>query len=175
MSGTVSTGRGSKANKRQQLDIFLSKEASIRRCCVWFRINWQGQQGSNPRPTVLETVALPAELYPCGAGGICDGKIKIKTSFAHHPNGKNKKGRPVGAAFWRVRILSALPLHSKAHLLVRPDRHHSVILDTTPAPTVRPPSRIAKRRPCSIAIGAISSTPKDTLSPGITISVPSAS
>lgn len=25
---------------------------------------WQGQQGSNPRPTVLETVALPAELYP---------------------------------------------------------------------------------------------------------------
>ena len=30
---------------------------------------WQGQQGSNPRPTVLETAALPAELYPyrwCG-------------------------------------------------------------------------------------------------------------
>ena len=26
--------------------------------------NWQGQKGSNPRPTVLETVALPAELYP---------------------------------------------------------------------------------------------------------------
>jgi hypothetical protein len=25
---------------------------------------WQGQQGSNPRPTVLETVALPTELYP---------------------------------------------------------------------------------------------------------------
>src|SRR5699024_1422971 len=30
------------------------------------------------------------------------------------------------------------------------------ILATTPAPTVLPPSRIAKRRPCSIAIGAIS-------------------
>lgn len=26
---------------------------------------WQGQQGSNPRPSVLETDALPAELYPC--------------------------------------------------------------------------------------------------------------
>ena len=26
---------------------------------------WQGQKGSNPRPTVLETAALPAELYPC--------------------------------------------------------------------------------------------------------------
>jgi hypothetical protein len=28
-----------------------------------------------------------------------------------------------------------------------------MILDTTPAPTVRPPSRIAKRKPSSIAIG----------------------
>lgn len=30
-------------------------------------LKWQGHQGSNPRPTVLETVALPTELYPCGA------------------------------------------------------------------------------------------------------------
>ena len=50
---------------------------------------------------------------------------------------------------------------------------YSVILDTTPAPTVRPPSRIAKRRPCSIAMGAISSTSNFRLSPGMTISVPS--
>ena len=50
---------------------------------------------------------------------------------------------------------------------------YSVILATTPAPTVRPPSRIAKRRPSSMAIGAISSTSICTLSPGITISVPS--
>ena len=27
---------------------------------------WQGHQGSNPGPTVLETVALPTELYPYG-------------------------------------------------------------------------------------------------------------
>jgi hypothetical protein len=27
-------------------------------------IGWQGQQGSNPRPAVLETAALPTELYP---------------------------------------------------------------------------------------------------------------
>ncbi len=46
---------------------------------------------------------------------------------------------------------------------------------TTPAPTVRPPSRMAKRRPCSIAMGAISSTSIVMLSPGITISVPSGS
>ena len=46
---------------------------------------------------------------------------------------------------------------------------------TTPAPTVRPPSRMAKRRPWSMAIGAISSTSIATLSPGITISTPSGS
>ena len=48
-------------------------------------------------------------------------------------------------------------------------------LATTPAPTVRPPSRMAKRNPSSIAIGAISVTVIPMLSPGITISVPSGS
>ena len=27
-------------------------------------LNWQGHQGSNPGPAVLETAALPTELYP---------------------------------------------------------------------------------------------------------------
>ena len=49
---------------------------------------------------------------------------------------------------------------------------HSMIFATTPAPTVRPPSRIAKRKPSSIAIGWISVTSIEMLSPGITISVP---
>jgi len=52
---------------------------------------------------------------------------------------------------------------------------HSMISVTRPAPTVRPPSRIAKRRPFSIAIGLIRCTSRDTLSPGITISTPSGS
>jgi len=52
---------------------------------------------------------------------------------------------------------------------------HSITLDTTPAPTVRPPSRIAKRRPSSMAMGAIRFTVIFTLSPGITISTPSGS
>lgn len=47
------------------------------------------------------------------------------------------------------------------------------IVATAPAPTVRPPSRIAKRVPSSIAIGEIISTVTVMLSPGITISVPS--
>jgi hypothetical protein len=51
--------------------------------------------------------------------------------------------------------------------------NYSVIVATTPAPTVRPPSRIENLVPSSIAIGAISSTVISMLSPGITISTPS--
>ena len=50
---------------------------------------------------------------------------------------------------------------------------HFRILVTRPAPTVRPPSRIANRNPSSIAIGAINSTDISVLSPGMHISVPS--
>ncbi len=52
---------------------------------------------------------------------------------------------------------------------------YSMISETVPAPIVRPPSRIAKRIPSSIATGEISSAVISTLSPGITISVPSGS
>ena len=48
-----------------------------------------------------------------------------------------------------------------------------MIFVTRPEPTVRPPSRIAKRSPSSIAIGAMSSPLIKTLSPGMTISTPS--
>ena len=44
-----------------------------------------------------------------------------------------------------------------------------------PAPTVRPPSRMAKRRPFSIATGVCSVISSEMLSPGITISVPAGS
>src|SRR5438309_740771 len=50
-----------------------------------------------------------------------------------------------------------------------------MIFVTRPAPTVRPPSRMAKRRPSSMAIGWISSTVISVLSPGMTISVPAGS
>src|SRR5262249_2547863 len=52
---------------------------------------------------------------------------------------------------------------------------HSMMLATTPAPTVLPPSLIANRSFSSIAIGTISVTSIAMLSPGITISVPSGS
>ena len=46
-------------------------------------------------------------------------------------------------------------------------------LVTTPAPTVRPLSRMAKRRPTSMATAKLRSTVARKLSPGITIAVPS--
>src|SRR5437763_11398510 len=49
---------------------------------------------------------------------------------------------------------------------------YSKISETVPAPTVRPPSRIANRNPFSIAIGLINSISNCELSPGITISTP---
>ena len=52
---------------------------------------------------------------------------------------------------------------------------YSMIVATRPDPTVRPPSRIAKVRPCSIAIGWISSMVISTLSPGMHISTPAGS
>ena len=51
-------------------------------------------------------------------------------------------------------------------------RVYSIILVTTPAPTVLPPSRIAKFNFSLIAIGVIRVTVNLASSPGITISVP---
>ena len=51
--------------------------------------------------------------------------------------------------------------------------NYSMIVATRPEPTVRPPSRIANVRPCSIATGWIISIVISTLSPGMHISVPS--
>jgi hypothetical protein len=52
---------------------------------------------------------------------------------------------------------------------------YSMISATVPAPTVRPPSRMANRSPFSSATGVISVISSDTLSPGITISTPAGS
>ena len=51
--------------------------------------------------------------------------------------------------------------------------YYSIILVTTPEPTVLPPSRIENLNPSSIAIGVINSIVNLELSPGITISIPS--
>ena len=52
---------------------------------------------------------------------------------------------------------------------------YSTMSAMVPAPTVCPPSRMAKRSPFSMAMGVISCTSTETLSPGMTISVPPSS
>ena len=77
-----------------------------------------------------------------------------------------------GAPMKTARSVCSGPSLCSVMCLVR-RRVYSRIFETTPAPTVRPPSRMAKRSFSSIAIGLISSTTTSTLSPGMTISVPS--
>src|SRR5579864_7097144 len=77
----------------------------------------------------------------------------------------------------RDRVLAALLLvlfnHFSAAIYQLVDQHsYANISEMVPAPTVRPPSRMANLKPFSIATGVISSMVKATLSPGITISVP---
>ncbi len=50
---------------------------------------------------------------------------------------------------------------------------HAMILVTRPAPTVRPPSRMANFSPASMAIGFLRWTVMSVLSPGMTMSLPS--
>ncbi len=71
------------------------------------------------------------------------------------------------------RRCGALLCDSVSHQVQGPSRNYLMILVTWPAPTVRPPSRMANFRPSSMATGWISATSMRVLSPGMTISVPS--
>ena len=77
---------------------------------------------------------------------------------------------PETQGFWGIlRLDTTLSCDNKSIFRL----YYSMIVATRPDPTVRPPSRIAKRSPCSIATGWISSIVISTLSPGMHISVPS--
>ena len=79
---------------------------------------------------------------------------------------------PETQGFWGIlRLDTTLSYDNKSIFRL----YYSMIVATRPDPTVRPPSRIAKRSPCSIATGWISSIVISTLSPGMHISVPSGS
>jgi len=70
----------------------------------------------------------------------------------------------------RSRIITVLALFTRKRYLIA---HYSMTFVATPAPTVRPPSRIANREPTSNATVVMSSTSRLALSPGIIISMPS--
>src|SRR5262245_31662663 len=173
------------------------------RCAASFsgqpsREGWQARRESNPQPPVLETGALPIELL---AYHIADWGLRIadllrivavKSAINPHSAIRNPQSLtlPVGSVFateaaelgklqplgrlllvLRRAVIAPLALSARE----RDDVSHgySMISVTVPAPTVRPPSRMAKRAPFSSATGAISSPLIVVLSPGITISTPS--
>ena len=78
--------------------------------------------------------------------------------------GRSGGTRTLSLRFWRPALyqLSYTPIY----------RVYSIIFVTTPAPTVLPPSLIAKFNFSAIAIGVINLTVNLASSPGITISVP---
>ena len=80
--------------------------------------------------------------------------------------GRSGGDRTHNLRFWRPALY---------HLSYTPKEFYSKILVTTPAPTVLPPSRIAKFNFSFIAIGVIILTVNFASSPGIIISVPFAS
>src|SRR5665811_1714719 len=85
---------------------------------------------------------------------------------------KNLKPTTLGAPFKPSFGLSGFRVPHPAFFWRGGIPTYAIISLMVPAPTVRPPSRIANRKPFSIATGVINSISRLTLSPGITISVP---
>ncbi len=127
---------------------------------------------------------LKAKDFPCPIANL---KSKIKSLFVFSMQTmatatvtKFTKLKPSGRVLFIFRryIIAFFALGALQDNII--SRHnfnlliflYSTISETVPAPTVRPPSRIAKRKPFSMAIGAISSISICMLSPGITISTP---
>ena len=130
---------------------------------------WQERQGSNPQPPVLETGALPVELH-----SFFSMQCQTLQPSLLQPNSWGYI--PISGLRKQVKYFVRFSYSNREILDIKTSgprtAHHFLILDTTPAPTVLPPSRIAKRRPSSIATGLISLIVKLALSPGITISFP---
>ena len=109
--------------------------------------------------------------------GIVPAQVAAKQPFLHFIHGRTGRActQPVAAATCVLfDALRGRISPRKTSNGTKPGAH-SMMLATTPAPTVRPPSRMAKRSFSSIAIGTIRFTSIVTLSPGMTISVPSGS
>jgi len=133
-----------------------------------------------PQPVPTKTTSSPcASREPCHADRILPSP-SVPTSSAYPSSLYNYDDctwcRPKSQALWAFHPLS---LKSRPHPYRMRSRfnlkfvNYSIILVTVPAPTVLPPSRIAKRIFSSIATGTIICTSILTLSPGITISTPS--
>lgn len=155
----------------------------------------QGRRDLNPQPAVLETAALPIELHPCsdfdaGARSATPRRSLVrraeKLRRRNEPTRRRSPGRSYCNRFPLAGATSISTLEKNVDgsrpppdssfcsdlQKLRVSSDQEMIFDTTPEPTVRPPSRMAKRTPSSMAIGLSSSTVTLTLSPGMHISAP---
>lgn len=111
-----------------------------------------------PNPRIWNPPLYQLELLPsCHADLLCS-----RTLFPRKLSGEQERR----GACWH---------HGVPGRTYRQSRTYSMILLTTPAPTVLPPSRIAKRKPSFMAIGWISVTLIFALSPGMHMSAPTTS
>jgi hypothetical protein len=138
----------------------------------------------------LETAALPTELLPfaqCSSespGAPYGAGTTGRTSAAGYDPGCCAGSYGCGSSGACTHRMPALPIVAQlpsesqgrdgvSPLPLKRLFCYSIIWVTTPAPTVRPPSLMAKLSPSSMAMGEMSPTSITVLSPGITISTPS--
>ena len=109
----------------------------------------------------------------CQVGGGSGGDGRSETRRRDLRSARRRSGASIPSLFLTRPRRSGLQRRPSPPIPPSLPSCYSMISVTTPAPTVRPPSRIANRSSGSIAIGVIRSTSICTLSPGITISTPS--
>ncbi len=122
----------------------------------------------------METSALPIELLP-----YAPYRVSRCGVWRRH-RGQNFASSTRSGSFLRFFVVAYVRDRHVEQARVMIGRlsfatDYSWTFVTTPAPTVWPPSRMAKRSPGSMATGVMISTSRLTLSPGMTISVPAGS
>jgi len=116
----------------------------------------------------------PLDVLLVGAAHLAElTQLEARRSALHAPAGPVVAAVALGALHRDVLASSAFLLRHR-----RPPRacgarpSYSTTSTTTPAPTVRPPSRMANFSSFSMAMGVISSTSISALSPGMHMSMP---
>lgn len=142
------------------------------------------RNGALPPP---RTTGLPDGRSPTRPAPAVARRPRNRTAYATRPPGSRTTSRtgphlrrhghpappdPHGKGARTTEVVRA-PSGARAGATRSNQQDYLLILVTWPAPTVRPPSRMANFRPSSMATGWMSSTFISVLSPGMTISVPS--
>src|SRR5579859_5893443 len=173
------------SSKMRVMPSFRPSKAWIICSKLYFDIDTRGHVESHQRVHGLGGWLQHVDQSLVGAHLELLPRVLVDERAADHREALDPGGQRDGAGDHRPRALRGLNdllcrliqdlviegLQSDPDALLR--HRYLRILVTAPAPTVRPPSRIANRKPSSMATGVISSISICTLSPGMTISIPS--